>query len=159
MTTPFQVVDKCVEVLENNLTDINQSRRKNQGKWIFNKFPKFDEEMPRIGFIIASSTAEPKAVNSDKRLESLVIQCTILVDSNNEFKNPETQKTMGAEEAIDYLGDKVVNNLNRNPTIQAMDDVHYIVFTDERGGREITSSLVPKNLDFQVLITRGVNHD
>ena len=156
MTTLYDVKTKIKEIIENNITDLNTYRRRDSKSWVHTDFPRFDSQKPRIGIINVNAPAESLAVNTTKRRQSPNLQLSFLVDSNNTFVNPDTNKYMNADETLEYLSEKVIDLINANTDIINMSEVHWITFIREGGAEpNATQKTYQKDLEFRVELVRG----
>lgn len=156
MTSLYDIRTKIKEIIQNNVTDLNISRRRDGRDWVHTDFPRFDSEKPRIGIVTVSAPSPALAVNTTQRRQEADFQISILVDTNNKFINPDTNRYMNADETLEWFSEKLFPLLNANSDIIALDKVHWCVIDDEGGIKpQPTQKIYQKNLNLRVELRRG----
>lgn len=156
MTTPYDIKTKVKEIIQANLTDLNQSRKREGRDWVHTDFPRFDSEKPRIGIIKVAGPAPALAVNTTQRRQMAEFQISVLVDSNNKFPNPDDNTYMNADETLSWFSENLFPLLNANSTLYAMDKVHWAEIDDEYGpDPDPTQKVYQKNFNLKVELRRG----
>lgn len=157
MTNPFDVIEKVKDLIQDNITDVNSSRRAKEGKWVHTDWPRLDAQSPRVAVFLVSAPSEGVGIGYHERRQTMRFQVSVFVRGINNYQHPdEPDKLCNAEKIANWLCNEIVELINGN---NELEDINAKMprFVDE--ARNDVEDMLQRSMDFECWIRRGSTND
>jgi len=145
MTRVREVIEKMVELSNDNISDPVTQRANDNGTWIFDHFPKYGKgnQLPRIGFHKVTTGHGQYRIGDITARTDTDIQASIMVRKDKYYDFDNDGNNEPGEDLADFLHQKVKDVIedNQSQLTGLGDDVAYV--------KTISSDTVkPENKNF-----------
>lgn len=155
MTRTVEVVEELRDLLQEQITDPNKTRRDNGKDFVFVEEPKTNNRYPMITIYQLDSQKNPLSVGSTDRLQQVRIQVSVHVGKKNEFDVDGDDEPEDSTFVKNYLAEEcdivVQDNQDR---FQSLGEDIYSLLPDS-GNPISPSGTNQANNDYILLRRRG----
>lgn len=153
------VIDKFVELANNNIDDPVKPRANKDETWIFDNFPKYDNKtLPRIGFHKVTTTHGFQGIGTSTFSSIADIQASIMVRKNKAYDFDNDGNAEPGEDLADYLHDQVkAITENHQSDFRALDEVAYVIPLSSETIRPENKNFILEAVTFEVRLEEGLH--